>query len=45
MYLASLLVADEQSYMEKAYLDELARRLSLPEGLKAELESKVRGLA
>lgn len=38
MYLASLLVADETSYMERAYLDELARQLRLPEGLKAELE-------
>lgn len=44
VYLASLLVIDDQSYMEKAYLDELARRLPLPEGLKAELESKVRSL-
>lgn len=38
MYLASLLVADETSFMERAYLDELARQLRLPEGLKAELE-------
>jgi uncharacterized membrane protein YebE (DUF533 family) len=38
MYLASLLVADETSFMERAYLDELARRLRLPEGLKVELE-------
>ncbi|TFL15018.1 tellurite resistance TerB family protein [Pusillimonas caeni] len=45
VYLASLLIVDEQSYMEKAYLDELARRLPLPEGLKIELESKVRSLA
>ncbi|MDX3895203.1 tellurite resistance TerB family protein [Pusillimonas sp.] len=45
VYLASLLVVDEQSYMEKAYLDELARRLPLPEGLKIELKSKVRSLA
>lgn len=45
VYLASLLVIDEQSYMERAYLDELARRLPMPEGLKAELEAKVRSLA
>lgn len=45
VYLASLLVIDEQSYMERAYLDELARRLPMPEGLKAELETKVRSLA
>lgn len=38
MYLAGLLVADETSFMERAYLDELARQLRLPEGLKAELE-------
>lgn len=40
MYLASLLVADETSYMERAYLDELARQLKLPDGLKAELEAQ-----
>ena len=45
VYLASLMVIDEQSYMERAYLDELARRLSLPEDLKADLEEKVRSLA
>ena len=38
MYLASLLVVDETSFMERAYLDELARQLRLPVGLKAELE-------
>jgi uncharacterized membrane protein YebE (DUF533 family) len=38
MYLASLLVADDTSYMERAYLDELARQLRLPDGLKVELE-------
>lgn len=38
MYLASLLVADETSFMERAYLDELSRQLRLPEGLKLELE-------
>lgn len=45
VYLASLLVIDEQSYMERAYLDELARQMPLPEGLKLELEEKVRSLA
>lgn len=45
VYLASLLVIDEQSYMERAYLDELARRLPLPDGLKTDLEAKVRSLA
>jgi uncharacterized membrane protein YebE (DUF533 family) len=38
VYLASLLVADETSFMERAYLDELARQLQLPEGLKRDLE-------
>jgi uncharacterized membrane protein YebE (DUF533 family) len=40
MYLASLLVADEQSFMERAYLDELARQLGLPAELKARLEAQ-----
>lgn len=40
MYLASLLVADEQSFMERAYLDELARQLGLAPGLKAQLEKQ-----
>lgn len=39
MYLASLLMIDEESFMEKAYLDELARRLQLDEGLRAELHA------
>ena len=38
MYLASLLVTDETGFMERAYLDELARQLRLPDGLKLELE-------
>ncbi|MDH0736154.1 tellurite resistance TerB family protein [Achromobacter spanius] len=38
MYLASLLVVDEESYMERAYLDELARQLRLEPGLKEKLE-------
>jgi len=38
MYLASLLVADDTSFMERAYLDELSRQLRLPEGLKQHLE-------
>ncbi len=40
MYLASLLVTDENSFMERAYLDELARQLKLPAGLKSELEAQ-----
>lgn len=38
MYLASLVLIDDQQYMEKAYLDELARQLRLEPGLRAELE-------
>ncbi|MDR7120276.1 uncharacterized membrane protein YebE (DUF533 family) [Rheinheimera soli] len=38
MYLASLLVVNEQNYMEGAYLQELARQLKLPVELKAELD-------
>ena len=44
MYLASLLVVDAQSFMEKAYLDELAKRLGLDEALKQRLEAQVAGL-
>lgn len=40
MYLASLLVVDERSTMERAYLDALARELRLDEGLKTQLEAK-----
>lgn len=38
IYLASLLVTEQDSFMERAYLDELARRLELDPSLKAELE-------
>ncbi|MEO6518150.1 MAG: tellurite resistance TerB family protein [Pseudoxanthomonas sp.] len=41
MYLTSLLVADEQSFMERAYLDELARQLQLDETLKVRLEQQL----
>ncbi|MCW5636024.1 MAG: tellurite resistance TerB family protein [Rubrivivax sp.] len=40
VYLATLLVVDETTTMERAYLDELARRLNLAPGLKSELESR-----
>jgi len=40
MYLASLLMVDETSFMERAYLDELARQLRLPQGLKEALEAQ-----
>ncbi|MDR6674022.1 tellurite resistance TerB family protein [Xanthomonas sp. 1678] len=38
MYLASLLAADEQSFMERSYLDELARQLGIDDGLKQHLQ-------
>lgn len=41
MYLASLMVADEQNFMERTYLDELARQLKLGDGLKAQLEKQL----
>ena len=45
MYLASVLMVDEEHFMERAYLDELARCLQLAPALQAELESQVRGLS
>lgn len=42
MYLASVLMVDEEHFMERAYLDELARQMRLEPGLKAELEAQVR---
>ena len=41
MYLASLMVADEQNFMERAYLDELAKQLRLEPSLKAHLERQL----
>ncbi|WP_222909049.1 tellurite resistance TerB family protein [Pseudomonas sp. DNDY-54] len=45
MYLASVLMVDEEQFMERAYLDELARQLKLDAQLKLELESQVRGVS
>ncbi|KLJ01039.1 tellurite resistance TerB family protein [Luteimonas sp. FCS-9] len=45
MYLASVLVADETSFMERSYLDELARQLQLAPELKDRLEQEVRTAA
>ena len=42
MYLASLVAADEQNYMERAYLDELARQLKIDDALKQRLEQEFR---
>ncbi len=41
MYLASLLVIDEESFMEKSYLNELAKQLVLPESLQLALRQQV----
>lgn len=42
IYLASLLAVDEAQFMERAYLDELARQLRLDPQLQAELETQAR---
>lgn len=42
MYIASVLMVDEEHFMERAYLEELARQLRLDPSLKAELEAQVR---
>lgn len=42
MYLASLLAADQQNFMERAYLDELARQLKLDDALKLRLEQQLK---
>ncbi|MCL9776018.1 tellurite resistance TerB family protein [Vibrio methylphosphonaticus] len=41
IYLASLLVVDEQNFMEKAYLQELAKQLQLPSELVSKLDAQV----
>lgn len=41
IYLASLIVADEQNFMEKAYLQELAKQLNLAQEVVAQLEQQV----
>lgn len=40
MYLASVLMVDETNFMERAYLDELAKQLQLAPDLKAHLEAQ-----
>ncbi len=40
VYVASLIVVDEKTAMECAYLDALARELRLPAALKADLEAR-----
>jgi len=45
MYLASVLMVDEEHFMERAYLEELARQLKIDPALRRELESQVRQAA
>ncbi len=45
MYLASVLIVDEENFMERSYLQELASQLKLDPALKAELEKEVRAAA
>ena len=42
MYIASLVLVDEEHFMERAYLEELAKQLKLDPGLKIELEAQVK---
>lgn len=42
LYLASVLVVNEEHFLERAYLDELARQLGLEPRLKAALEQQVK---
>lgn len=44
VYLASVLMVDEEHFMERAYLDELARQLQLAPELKSALEAQVQQL-
>lgn len=41
MYLASLLIVDDETFMERAYLDQLAKELKLDPDLKSKLEQQV----
>jgi uncharacterized membrane protein YebE (DUF533 family) len=42
MYLASILVVDEENFMERAYLQELAKQLRLAPELQAELSTQAK---
>ena len=42
MYLVSALAVDDDSFMERAYLDALATQLKLPAELRVQLESEAR---
>jgi uncharacterized membrane protein YebE (DUF533 family) len=41
LYLASLIVVDEQNFMERAYLNELAKQLNLSPEITSELERQI----
>lgn len=45
IYLASVIVVDDTTTMERAYLDALATALQLPPGLKDDLERRARDVA
>ena len=45
MYLASALVVDEESFMERAYLQELVKQLRLDPALVSELDTQARAAA
>jgi uncharacterized membrane protein YebE (DUF533 family) len=42
MYVASVLIVDDENFMERSYLEELARQLKIDPSLKNELEVQVR---
>ena len=42
MYIASVLMVDDENFMERSYLEELARQLRIDPALKTELEAQVR---
>lgn len=44
VYALSLAMCNDQNFMEKAYLEELAKRLNLDSNLKAELENEVKNV-
>lgn len=45
VYLASLLAIETDHFMERGYLDELARALKLDDNLKSSIERQVAQLA
>ncbi len=42
MYIASVLMVDDENFMERSYLEELARQLKIDPALKGELEAQIR---